>query len=227
MGSCLLNLSSHYVFCSSEHLWRISFWFLFLHLSWFLSFALLMCVCACVCVCVCVCVWMCLCVYLCGWLPGTNFHFAQLFSLEVLIAHLGLTFCDTMDCNPPGSSVHGILQARILEWVAIPFSRGSSQPRDWTQVSCNEGRFFTIWATREAFAWCSVDVFLSFFPFDIVFPLRSNSLRARILMLFSLFLQARQDTTELSWGTVQKYQGSAVISKCVKCLLNGLPLWLS
>ena len=51
-----------------------------------------------------------------------------------------------MDCSPPGSSVHGILQARILEWVAMPSSRGSSQPRDGTQVSynsCTEGRFFT------------------------------------------------------------------------------------
>ena len=46
--------------------------------------------------------------------------------------------------------VPGILQARILEWVAIPFSRGSSQPRDWTQVSCTVGRFFTVWATKEA-----------------------------------------------------------------------------
>ena len=54
-----------------------------------------------------------------------------------------------MDCSPPGSSVHGILQARILEWVAIQFSRGSSQLRDWTQVSSIAGRFFTIWATRE------------------------------------------------------------------------------
>ena len=54
-----------------------------------------------------------------------------------------------MDNSPSGSSVHGILQARILEWVAIPFSRGSFPPRDWTQVSCTEGRFFTIWATRE------------------------------------------------------------------------------
>ena len=43
--------------------------------------------------------------------------------------------CDHKDCSPPGSSVHGILQARILEWVAIPFSRGSSLPRDWTQVA--------------------------------------------------------------------------------------------
>ena len=47
-------------------------------------------------------------------------------------------------------TVHGILQARILEWVAFPFSRGSSQPRHWTQVSCIASRFFTSWATREA-----------------------------------------------------------------------------
>ena len=53
-------------------------------------------------------------------------------------------------CSPPGSSVHGISQARILEWVAIPFSRGSSQPRTWTWVSYTAGRFFTFWATREA-----------------------------------------------------------------------------
>ena len=54
-----------------------------------------------------------------------------------------------MNCNLPGSSVQGILQARILEWVAIPFSGGSSWPRDQTQVSCTAGKFFTIWATRE------------------------------------------------------------------------------
>ena len=54
-----------------------------------------------------------------------------------------------MDCSPPGSSVHGILQARTLEWVAVPFSRGPSQPRDQTQVSFIAGRFFTIWATRK------------------------------------------------------------------------------
>ena len=47
-------------------------------------------------------------------------------------------------------TVHGILQARILKWVAFPFSKGSSQPRDQTQVSCIAGRFFTSWATREA-----------------------------------------------------------------------------
>ena len=53
------------------------------------------------------------------------------------------TLCYPMDCSPPGSSVHGILQARILEWVAISFSRGSSQPGDRTQVSRIAGRRFT------------------------------------------------------------------------------------
>ena len=56
--------------------------------------------------------------------------------------------CPTL-CDPTDSIVHGILQARILEWVAFPFSRGSSQPRDWTQVFHTVGRFFTGWATRE------------------------------------------------------------------------------
>ena len=58
-----------------------------------------------------------------------------------------LTLCDPMDCSLPGSSIHGIFQARILEWVAISFSRRSSRPRDWTRISCIVGRCFTIWAT--------------------------------------------------------------------------------
>ena len=60
------------------------------------------------------------------------------------------TLCDLVDCSLPGSSIHGILQTRILEWVAISFSRGSSRPRDRTQVSCIGGRRFNLWATREA-----------------------------------------------------------------------------
>ena len=68
----------------------------------------------------------------------------------VKVARSCLTLCDPTDYSQPFSSVHAILQARILKWVAIPFSRGSSQPRDWTQVSHIAGRFFTIWATREA-----------------------------------------------------------------------------
>ena len=58
-----------------------------------------------------------------------------------------LTLCDPVDCSPPGSSIHGILQARILEWVAISSSRESSWPRDQSQVSCISGRGFNLWAT--------------------------------------------------------------------------------
>ena len=60
------------------------------------------------------------------------------------------TLCNPMDFSPSGSSIHGLLQGRILEWVAIPFSRGSIQPRDGTWVSRIAGRFFIVGATREA-----------------------------------------------------------------------------
>ena len=68
----------------------------------------------------------------------------------VLIAQSCLTLCNSKDYSPPGSSVHGILQARILERVAMPSSSQSSQPRHRTQVSHMAGGFFTFWATREA-----------------------------------------------------------------------------
>ena len=67
----------------------------------------------------------------------------------MLVTQLCPTFSNPMDCSPSGSSVHEIFQARILVWVAISFSRGSSQPRNRTRVSCTAGRFFTCWATRE------------------------------------------------------------------------------
>ena len=60
------------------------------------------------------------------------------------VAQSCLTLCDPKDCSPPGSSIHGIFQARVLEWAAISFSRGSSRPRDRTSVSCIAGRCFTI-----------------------------------------------------------------------------------
>ena len=66
---------------------------------------------------------------------------------ELLFSHAQLF---VTSYSPQGSSVHVIFQARILEWVAISFSRGSFQPRGWTQVSCTIGRFFTYWAMREA-----------------------------------------------------------------------------
>ena len=79
------------------------------------------------------------------------------------VAQLCPTLCDTVDL--PVSSVHGILQARILEWVAIPFSKGSSWPRDRTQVSCTAGRHFNLWATREAL-WLNIS-FIKFVSFLI------------------------------------------------------------
>ena len=70
--------------------------------------------------------------------------------VKVLVAQSCPTLCNPMDCSLPSSSAHGILQAKILEWVSISFSRGSSQLRDRTWVCCMAGRFFTIWATKEA-----------------------------------------------------------------------------
>ena len=68
----------------------------------------------------------------------------------MLVSQLCLTLCDPMDCSPPGCSDHGILQEKILEWVDIPFSRGSSRPRDWSYVSCIAGGVFTVWSTTES-----------------------------------------------------------------------------
>ena len=82
------------------------------------------------------------------------------------VAQLCLTFCNPMYCSSPGSSVHGILQARILEWIAICFSRRSSQPRDQTQVSCIAGRFFTDWVTREGQCGTVMVLPLLFFIFS-------------------------------------------------------------
>ena len=61
----------------------------------------------------------------------------------MLVTYTCLTLCNPRDCSLPGFSVQGISQARILEWVGMPSSRGSSQPRDWTCISCTVGRFFT------------------------------------------------------------------------------------
>ena len=70
--------------------------------------------------------------------------------IVVLVAQSCLTFWDPTDCSPPGSSIHGSLQSRILQWMAIPFSRRSSWPRAQTQISCIAGRFFTTWAIRKS-----------------------------------------------------------------------------
>ena len=93
------------------------------------------------------------------------------------VSQLCLTLCNTMDCSLPCSSVHGIFQARILEWVAISFSSGSFQPRDRTQVSHIAGRLLTIWATREVMT--NLDSTLK--SRDITLPTKVRLVKAMIL----------------------------------------------
>ena len=84
------------------------------------------------------------------------------FACAYLVIKSCATFCNPMDCSLPGSPVHGISQARILEWVAISFFRGSSRPTDQTHiscVSCIEGRFFYLWVTGEAQHLCCIIIF--------------------------------------------------------------------
>ena len=82
--------------------------------------------------------------YLSGWSFETKILNYVVWIRKVKVKSLSrVRLFASVDCSPPGSSVHGILQARILEWVAISFSRGSSRPRDWTQVSCIAGRCLT------------------------------------------------------------------------------------
>ena len=92
------------------------------------------------------------------WLPKNRLGMLRLWAhwkeSESVIASVMSNSLWPHELQPQGSSVHGIVQARILEWVAIPFSRGSSQPRDQTWVSYIVGRFFTMWATREAPTKC-------------------------------------------------------------------------
>ena len=75
---------------------------------------------------------------------------AQKWKSEVLVSQLCPTLCNSIDCSPPGSSVHRILQSKIPEWITIPFSRGYFHPRHWTWSFCIAGRYFIIWGTKEA-----------------------------------------------------------------------------
>ena len=81
----------------------------------------------------------------------------------VLVTQPCPALCYPVNCSLAGSSVHRILQAGILEWVAIPFSRGSSWPRDWTWISCIASRFFTVWTTRESQVIIIFSHFIHFF----------------------------------------------------------------
>ena len=129
-------------------------------------------------------VFVCVCIYVCVYMK-----------VKLLVAQSCPTLCNPLDCSPPSSSVHGILQARILEWVAIPFSRGSSWPRNGTQVSHIAGRFFTIWAHQGSLCVCVCIIFRLFFTIDyykilnIVCALYSySSLCCTVPLLFICFI---------------------------------------
>ena len=83
--------------------------------------------------------------------------------------------CKVMDYSPPGSSVHGILQARTLEWVAISFSRGSSQPKDWTLISYIGRQILYHWATWEALWWYYSNTIPLSFPLSQIKPFRGSN----------------------------------------------------
>ena len=86
----------------------------------------------------------------CTYIHIYTYIYNEILKANVLVAASCLTLCDPMDCSQSGSYVQGIIQARRLAWVTIPFSRGSSWPRDQTQVSYTMGRFFPVWATRHS-----------------------------------------------------------------------------
>ena len=144
---------------------------------------------------------------------------------ESELAQPSLTLCDPVDYSLPGSPVHGILQTRILEWVAIFFSRGPSWPRDWTWVSCIAGRFFTIWATWEApYNSASVDktsqiqlILIQFVSFSechiyIALPVKPKGLVITSTLLWtkscanvgtSLKISGQNSTLPVQWAWVQ------------------------
>ena len=122
-----------------------------------------LCMCLCVYIYVCVCVYIYICVYLCVYLCVYIHVYVYIYiyengkKMKVFVAQSCLTLCDPMDYSSPGSSVHGIFQARILEWVSA-FSRGSSWPRIRTHVSCITGGFFTIELPGKPISICITEL---------------------------------------------------------------------
>ena len=113
------------------------------------------------------------------------------------VAQLCPTLCNPMDCSLPGCSVHRIFHVRVLEWVAISFSRGSSWPRDRTQVSYIAGRFFASWATRKvSSAYLRLLIFLP----AILIPACAPSSPA-FLMMYSAFKLKKQGDNIQPWHT--------------------------
>ena len=109
-----------------------------------------------------------------------------------LVAQSCLTLCNSLNCSSPGSSVHGSLQARTLEWVAISFSTGSSQTSDQTCISCIAGRIFTHEAIREAqaFGYVGLNKIEYSFHFFLLLASLSENLKLLTWLAFLLLLDS-------------------------------------
>ena len=113
-------------------------------------------------------------------------------------AQLCLTLCDPRNCSSlQGSSIHGIYQARILEWVAISFSRRSSRPRDWTQVSHIAGRHFTVWATREVLQSMGMQIVGPDWGTEVNW---THNRESRIMVLKNLFTMQQGRNRHREWA---------------------------
>ena len=109
------------------------------------------------------------------------------------VAQSCLTLCDLMDCSPAGSSVHGILQARILEWVAMPSTRGSSQPRNWTQVSHIAG---SPGGLRNI---CTILKICNLYRFDLSLIMNTYFHNIIMLVFHHVIISFQTNQTDPSW----------------------------
>ena len=152
--------------------------------------------------------------------------------MKVLVTQSSPTLCDPKDCSPPGSSVHGILQARIVEWVIIPLSRGFSQPRDQSQVSHIAGRFFTIWVTQEARG-----IFPSIRQYSIkqngtqepiggIKLLENHKLVLFIYLLGKACLLFRKNLMRTNIGCWEMLFYKRLCNRCLLCYPNFFPFFL-
>ena len=158
----------------------------------------------------------------------------------VLVAQSCLTLCDPVNCSLPGSSVHGVVQARILEWVTIAFSRGSAQPRDRTQVSCIAGRFFIVWAANyisfigmaDAAGHLSVSIFPLFLICTTQILLEAAMQLTEMCAQTFLQLSVAMWPSSRQWGEWQSSAGHSFSrkntrpwEKALSSLLSALPLF--
>ena len=125
--------------------------------------------------------------------------YVLLSSLKVLVTDHVWLFGDPMDCSLPGSSMHGISQARIQKWVAIPLSRGTTWPRNRSRVSWIAGRFFTSWATREALVLRTSASSLNICQFTVFWKQENEFKLASVLLVLSKNKLQNRDQETTPW----------------------------